>query len=552
MSESADVVVVGSGAGGAPVAYALAKAGASVVVLDRGKRLRRDEVVYDELRVARRDFFVPSAELDPHLIFEEGKPPARSREGWTALCVGGGTVHMSGFFYRFRPEDFRLRDTLGAVPGASVVNWPISYEELEPYYARVEHDIGVSGAPDEGPHVAPRSGPYPLPPVATHPGGRILDEVASKLGLRAFVTPRAVLSQPYEGRSSCHYHPLCGSFACHSGAKSSTLETYIPKAEATGKCRVIAEARVQRISVDDAGRATGVVYRDAEGHEHTVAARVVVVACSAVESARLLLLSTSQRFPKGLANGKGQVGRNLMFSTLSKAHGSFRFGKHAARDDVWRDATAFLGRSIADYYLAKDAKSGVRKGGGLNFLFPAGGPIFQSELQALAGAEVVWGKALKDRLHAYWHGQKQVDCETFSDFLPTPGTGVALDPAVKDPHGLPVARLHVHRHAHDLLVSKFLAERAAAILQAVGADHVWTSDIGGFTGHLPLGGCRMGEDAKTSVVDRNCRAHEVPNLYVSDGSVFPSSGGWPPTLTILANALRVGDAIADALERRDL
>jgi choline dehydrogenase-like flavoprotein len=309
---------------------------------------------------------------------------------------------------------------------------------------------------------------------------------------------------------------------------------------------------VTRIEVDAAGRARGVVYRDAAGADEEVRARVVVVACSCIESARLLLLSESSGFPHGLGNNGGQIGQNLVFSTLSKAHGAFTFAKDAARAETLRDHAPFLGRSLLDYYVPKVAP--VQKAGALNFLFPSGGPIQQAEGVAMrnASGRMLWGAELKRALETYWHEQKQLDCETFGEYLPTPGTHVALDPEVKDGFGLPVARVSIDRHSHDHDVSRYLADRASELMSEAGADSVWQSNLGGRTMHLPMGACRMGADPRASATDRHGRLHEVPNVFVTDGAAFASSGGVPPTFTILANAFRIGAHIRDALSRRDL
>jgi choline dehydrogenase-like flavoprotein len=331
------------------------------------------------------------------------------------------------------------------------------------------------------------------------------------------------------------------------GAKSSSLETWIPKALATGKCEVRAESRVLRIECGDDGAARSVVYRDSAGADHAVDARCVVVACSAVETARLLLMSTSSAHPHGLGNAEGQIGANLMFSTLSKAHASFAY---ATAPEMKEAGSAFLGRSVADYYFGGKLK----KAGGLNFLFPAGGPVVQSELAATAdgSGKALWGEALKKKLDWYWHEQRQAICETFGEYFPTPGTRVTLDPAVKDSLELPAANIAVERHPNDLEVARFLADKGLAIFQAAGARETWTSNMGGITWHLPTGTVRMGLDPKVSGSDRNGRVHGTRNVFVADGSTFASSGGWPPTLTIMANALRIGDGIAAAMTRKEL
>ncbi len=547
-----DIVVVGSGAGGAPVAWTLAKAGASVLLLDRGPRYTRADFVHDEVRVARRDFFVPSADQDPHVVVVKGRPPERTNEGWVGRCVGGATIHMSGFFYRFAPDDFRVRTLLGGIKGATHADWPVSYEEMAPFFDMVDTEVGVSGPPDEGAHAAPRSRPYPMPAVDVHPASALIDAAAKKLGVHAFATPRAVLSRDYRERQRCTYCHLCGGFGCEVTAKGSTMTALIPAAEATGNCSVIGDAMIHQIVVDDSGRARGVIYRSAGGIDREIKTRVVVVACSAIESVRLLLMSQSGKFPHGVANNGGQVGRNVMFSTLSKAHGSFRFDKDPARAEMLKDHAPFLGRSVLDYYLARDRNAKVQKGGALNFLFASGGPIFQSEMLAVGSGGLVWGKELKASLADYWLEQKQFDCETFGEYLPNAGTRVELDPEVEDSRGWPVARILIDRHPHDFAVSDYLADKAAALLDEAGADKVWRSNPGGRTMHLPMGGCRMGDDPDSSVVDKNCQTHEVKGLFVSDGSVFPSSGGVPPTYTLLANAFRVGAGIRDALARKDL
>jgi choline dehydrogenase-like flavoprotein len=536
-----DVVVIGSGAGGSPVAYELAQAGVKVVVLEKGRQLADEELDHDEIKMCRRNFFVPYPHHEPHTMRmgESGKP-MRTNEGWTANVVGGGTVHMSGYFLRMHPVDFKLKTTLGKISGASIEDWPIKYEDLEKYYARAEREIGVSGRWKAHPFEEPRSSDYPLPPLEEHPFAQRIDEASKKLGLHPFPTPRGIVSKPYRGRQACSYCALCGSYGCEIRAKSSTAVSLLPAAVATGKCEIRPRSLVTEISVDDAGKATGAVYRDEHGVTHFQPARFVVVACTAIESARLLLMSRSKRFPSGLANDSGLVGRNLVFSGLAKAHGIF---KHKGKTGVeWMtDPRPFVQRSMQDFYLLDKPLDGLRKVGTILFDFYHPNPINNAERVSGRGETALWGKALKDALRDQASGARCLGFETFAEYLPTSGSYVDLDPEVKDKWNLPVARITISRHPLDLAASKLLLGKGLEVLRALGPESTETTIDHGETKILQGGTCRFGKDPSVSVLDPNCRAHSVPNLYVTDGSFLPTSGGVPLTLTILANSFRVAD-----------
>ncbi|HUJ28491.1 MAG TPA: GMC family oxidoreductase [Myxococcales bacterium] len=539
-----DVVVVGSGAGGGPVALLLARAGAKVVVLEKGKDLRDDELVHDEIRMCRRNFFIPYPRDEPHLMVREGAAKAeRTNEAWTSNVVGGGTVHMSGYFFRLKPVDFRLRSALGEVPGANLVDWPIGYDVLEPHYARAEREMGVSGVWKQHPFEEPRSADYPLPPLREHPFAAHVDRAARNLGLHAFPTPRGILSQPYNGRHACNYCALCGSYGCEMGAKASTSASLLPEARRTGRCEVRAQCMATEIRVDQRGRCTGVAYLDALGATQFVAARCVVVACSAVESARLLLLSQSARFPRGLANGNGMVGRNLVFSGLAKGHGTFHYRDVKGREWM-EDPSPFIQRTIQDAYFLDQPRDGVRKAGTVVYAFAHPNPIFTAERIAGSGAQAAWGLALKEKLRTEARDARAVEFETYAEFLPTDGTLVKLDSQVKDRYGLPAARIEIQRHALDRTAVGILRQQGLDVLAALGADSTQVTTPDTEMTVLQGGTCRFGKDPAASVLDPDCRAHEVPNLYVTDGSFLPTSGGVPLTLTIVANAFRVGEKIA--------
>ena len=547
--EAVDVVVVGSGAGGAPVALQAARAGAKVVILEKGPAYEVRDYVHDEILSSRRNFFMPLPWDEPHLVRAGPNAPyARSNEAWTANCVGGGTVHMSGYFYRLKPVDFRLKSELGAVPGSTVADWPISYEALAPYYDMAEEELGVSGNAVPHKFLEPRKKNYPLPPLAEHPIAQEIDAACRQFGWQAIPTARGILSQGYQGRGGCTYCTLCGSYGCEMGAKASTQASLIPKAVATGNVEVRARCMATQVRVDDKGRAKSVVYLDENGVEQEQSAKFIVVSCTAVESARLLLNSTSSKFPKGLANDSGLVGKNLLFSSFGESRANFRVAKSAKERPWLSDTAPFVNRSLQEFYVMPDSRFGFRKGGTLGFMWTHPNPIFAAVRLAGKGSSGVFGKALKDRLRE-WKDTRTLQFEIYGEFLPTPDTSVTVDANVKDKYGLPVAAITIKRHPVDLKMTKFLVERGEEVLSAMKPDSIERVGVAGETTILQGGTCRFGNDPATSVLDKNCRAHSVDNLYVVDGSFLPSSGGVPITLTIAANAFRVGAHLAGRLKK---
>lgn len=525
-----DVVVVGSGAGGGPLAFALSRAGLRVLVLEKGPRFERRHYAHGEEGLDP-DAFTPSLEEDPHTVVTPKTPAARrTRLGWIASCIGGGTSHMGGYLYRFHPDDFRMRSRFGACAEAdgALADWPYAYDDLEPYYTLAEWEVGVSGGRPDGapsPSEGPRSRPYPMVPLDVHPLAAQLDRVCRGRGLHPVPTPRAVNSREYGGRPACAYCLSCAGYGCPVGARGSTQEALLPRAEATGRCVVRPGAMVREVLVDRDGRARGCVWVDASGVEHEARSRVVCVCCSAVESARLLLLSRSPRFPDGLANGSGLVGRHLQFHSVSMAQARFRLDRRPGH--LLRDPHPTIGLSVLDHYFLPEGACDLPKGGVLRFgraaqvLSPAGGSAAPGEEPA--------------------HGL--LYCEVFHDFLANPGTWVELDPEVTDRWGLPVARIHLDRPDHHPRAGWWLLQRAFEIFRDLGAEAVAPSEVGGIVRHVAHGTCRAGHDPATSVLDPYCRAHEVPNLFVVDGSFMPTSGGASTTLTILANAFRTADHI---------
>jgi choline dehydrogenase-like flavoprotein len=548
-----DAIVVGSGAGGGPAAWALARAGWKVLLLEKGPHYTEKDFFHDEIAVCRRSFFVPDVFTEGNMIAARGGAGGagtasahRSGDGWIACCVGGGTVHMSGFCFRLHPEDFQQRTRLGEVPGAAVADWPFDYAALEPYYDRVEEVLGVSGEsirPRANPFET-RTAPYPLRPIATHPAGERIDQACTRLGMHPFVIPRAILSAPRGGRSACTYCGFCGSYGCEVGAKSSTLATFVAAALATGNLELRARAAAVRVETDAHGRAAAVVYRDSRAPggatERRARARAIVVAASAIQSARLLLAS-------GLANGSGLLGENLMFSAYSSGFARYRMPdpQFVSRGRDW----PFLDRAVQDFYRRDEGP-----GGTILFLLPHVNPIYQAERAAVENGEAVpaWGAALVRRLREMFHDTRTIEYETFAEFVPHAGCRVRLDPDAKDPHGVPSARLEVAVHPRSLAASAFLGSRARAALEATSAARV--AERPGEPAYLVLqaGTARMGVDPSRSVLSAAGEAHDVKNLFVTDGSGLPSAGAAPFTLTIMANSLRIADGIVARGKRGEL
>lgn len=548
-SEEVDFLVIGSGASGGVMARELATAGFSVVVLEQGPYRTAADFKHDELATFIQGDLTSHPRWTDHQTFRHneqdkavvrdgsnGPPPALY-----ARTVGGSSVHFSGNYWRFRPLDFKERSLLGPISGTGFADWPISYEELEPYYSKVEWEIGVSGAP--GPFDAPRSRPYPLPPMTIKSSGVLFEQGARKIGLHPQPAPVAILSQPYKGRPACTNCGFCMGFGCEMNAKSSALASVIPQAEQTGRCEIRPLSTVFRLETNAQGKMTGAAYFDAEGQQHRQKARAVILAANGAESPRLLLMSESSLFPNGLANGSGLVGKYLMGNCHSVVHGYF---EHELND--WKGIQC---TRIAHDFYENDAARGYYGGGGLD-----GRPLVEAGpiMSALTEANLPrlrWGSELKRDIVNHFSRQMGVLASTTS--LPLESNNVTLDPDVKDDHGRPAVRITYQDHADDLAMAAFLQDKGNDILEAAGAVSTLREPVvpQNLLAHL-LGTCRMGDDPELSVVDRHHRAHEVPNLFICDGSSLVSSGRGQPTLTIQALAFRAAEHIAEFARKGEI
>lgn len=545
--EVVDFVVIGSGAAGGILAKELSTQGFDVVVLEQGPFRRNGDFTHDELAVVFLGELLGGGQSVHRQTFrdDESKVATAPTQGPPPLqyaqTVGGSSVHYSANFWRFRESDFRERGLLGPIDGTNFADWPIDYTELEPYYTRVDREIGVSGAP--GPFDAPRSKPYPLPPMPIKSAGVLLERAAASVGLHAQPAPVAILSQPYNGRSACINCGYCMGFGCEVGAKSSTLVTMIPQAMASGRCEIRPECAAFRLETGAQDRIREVLYYDAQGREASQKARAFVLAANGAETPRLLLSSASDRRPDGLANSSGFVGRNLMWNGHALAEGVF---EHPLNEYKGVQAT----RLIHDFYESDPAR-GFYGGGGIDArpLF-ASTPILYA-LLATPPDVPRWGAEFKQALAGNFTRQMSILCSTTS--LPLDRNNITLDPTHTDRWGRPALRVTYRDHPDDLATCEFLLGHAMALFDAAGARQSWAHPVAPqtFGNHL-LGTCRMGDDPAASVVDRYHRSHDVPNLFICDGSSLVTSGRGQPTMTIMALAFRAAEHIARAAKANEI
>jgi choline dehydrogenase-like flavoprotein len=458
---------------------------------------------------------------------------------------------MSGFFHRKKPDDFRLLSAFGPVEGANLADWPIGYEDLEPWYDLVERRVGVSGRVVDHPHREPRSSKdFPYPPTAEHPVSGWIDRACGRLGYVSIPVPRAILSLPALGRNACAYTNYCGSYGCSTGAKGSSRVALLDQAVRTGRCEIRPRSMASRLVSGRKGEIEAVEYIDGDGERRRVDAGIYVVACQAIETARLLLMSPGPRHPDGLANASGQVGKNLLFSAGGSGSGDIPYAKLGpGQADLLKARGPFVNRALQDWYFYQDPVSGRRrKGGTVEFLFRHANALGRANAQKWdEDGNLVWGKPLKDRIRSYFTEGRHLRFEVFNDWTPVDDCFVSLDPEENDKWGMPVARIRLGHHPRDLEAGRFLSRKGVKVLEALGAENIRWGVSGSPPPNLVAGGCRFGTDPQTSVLDADCRAHGLENLYVTDGSFMPTGGSVPYTWTIYANAFRVADRIVASL-----
>ena len=539
-SEPVDFAIVGSGAAGGIIAKELSTAGFKVVVLEQGPRLTEADFDHDEFGAFMQSKRSNSPTTQPQTFrrtvdekAQKGLPLIYGR------LVGGSNAHFTGNFWRLRPSDFNEATRLGGVPGTGLVDWPITYEELEPYYTKAEWELGVSGEP--GPFDPPRSRPYPMPPLPVKSSGVLLERGARALGLHPQPSPMAINSRPYNGRLACQHCGFCYFFMCEYGAKSTSMAAMLPLAEATGRCEIRPNSYVARVEMDSSGRARGVSYFDAQKTLQLQRANAVILCANGAETARLLLISESSRFPNGLANSSGMVGKHLMFNTY--------FGVHAQFEHPLNEYKSVQNTRMVHDFYDTDPKRGFCGGGGIDARF--GDYPISFALDGLPPEAPKWGEGFARELAQQF--TRTMFFATHGTSLPMESNNITLDPELKDAWGLPCMRVTYQDHPDDLKNAQFLSSRAAEIAEAAGALKTWPEPIRqqSLAVHL-LGTCRMGNDPRTSVVDRYNRTHDVRNLFICDGSSPVSSSRGQPTETIAALAFRAGEHIAAFAKRAEI
>lgn len=544
-----DVCVVGLGAAGGTIAAEAAVAGLRVVGIEAGAdygenpgaAFDTDEITYvvDQALQWR----------DPEVLVFQDRPPIMSN--WLSRNIGvGGPHHWSGFAIRFHPSDFRVASTSGVPEGSSVADWPITYDDLAPFYDEAEAMLAVA-AGTEHPWQPPRQRGFPGPPLPDTRRSQMLTEAARRLGWHPFRPPAAILSEHIASslRSPCNFCGHCTLFGCTRNAKASTSVTILPKARTSGSLEVRSRCLAVEVAVDNSGRPCAVRYLDDLGQGHEQPAAVIVLANNAPYVAKLLLQSRSPKHPTGLGNQYDQVGRHVTFHTSTCVYGLFDEPLHASRGPAPQVA-------IDDFSEDRPLRSGAafHRGGQMVGGMPAsfaGGPLsfvlaLDEWLPLPEGVPPYGDELLRFAQHAFSH-HMAVFC--LGEDVPRAENRVTLDPVVRDRAGLPAVRFEYSHHLDDLRQIEYLAGKAQAWLEEAGARSVVRAQAalpGGMRAGHAHGTTRMGLSPETSVSDDVGLVHGFDNLFVAGAGGFVTSGGVNPCLTIVALALRAVPRIIDS------
>jgi choline dehydrogenase-like flavoprotein len=507
------VVVVGSGAGGGTLSNELAQRGINVVCLEAGPRLDITNIVNDNATMFSRlswlDKRIGTGDLNAALPL------------WVCKTVGGTTVHWAGASLRFQAHEFRARTIYGNIPGANLLDWPITLQELEPFYARAEDKLGVTGT-------------HNIPRLPGNNNFKVMAAGAKRVGYTQVHTGNmAINAESRDGRPACQQIGFCMS-GCAIGAKWSTLYTEIPKAESTGHFEIRPDSMVVKINHNSSGKVTGVVYADKSGTLQEQKARVVCVAGNSVETPRLLLNSESSKFPNGLANSSGQVGRNYMRHMTGTVYaimpGRVNFDRGTQMAGIIKDESRHdPSRGFAGGYEMETLPGFGLAGVASNTIAGAWGPAYAKVIE------------MYDHFAGMW---------LVGEDLPQADNGVRLHAAEKDTYGMPVPVVHFKDHANDIAMRNHAYKAGTAVYQSLGATQVF--ELPPFPSTHNMGTCRQSEKPQDGVCNKYGQAHDIANLFISDGSQFTTGGAENPTLTIVALAIRQAEYLANNLSNKEI
>lgn len=545
--ERPDAIIVGSGAGGGTAARVLTQRGMNVVVLEKGRRWTAEEFLpYDELHFLEHRALTPAMD-DVNIYVDSAGKRQKVQRWWIGNMVGGSTMLWEANLPRYTSEDFTVLDVLKEVPnGASMVNWPWTYEEFHPWFERAEHEWGVSGRTNQNDRQEPtRPGyEYPMPPLRPHGSTPFLQWAFGRAGMAPYYSPRGINSKTYDSRPGCPFCGYCQSFGCAVNDRASSTNTVLAKALATGRCDLRTGHCVTRV-VHENGRVKGVAYKtEPGGPEHVMTAPLVFVSIQAIESARLFLLSE-------IPDPNKMVGHYLTYHVKGGAEITFK-GQPVWDEGVERQfqpRTALGSLQLRDLYVIKDPGTYLTKGGKFSIYDPL---TVAPPLKVLKGtgyeprrAKDLWGKDLLDRL-VELREQGGVSFSFTGETLSMYDNRLELDDQEKDPWGLPAARVHYTHPQYDLDLSKYCLEKVCKVMADAGGEirklDPQKPENPGY-GHNH-GSLRAGKDPGASVLDADCQSHTVQGLYVLDSAFMPTAGASNPTLTQIANAYRVCEKVA--------
>lgn len=529
-SEIVDVCIIGSGAGGAVVAKELGEKGLRVVLLEAGRRF---DPLKDYTAPAKHDFEFRSTEnVGQFTVPALQKATLVHKNTYRPIevhAVGGGTTRYLAYAVRMLPDDFRIYsvDGLGT-------DWPITYEDLVPYYRKVELELCVSGL--AGDPFTPLVEPYPNPPFAYSYANKILKRGFDKLGLDLWPGAMARLSKPFNGRPACVQCGRCMD-GCVTTAKSSTDITYIVKAENTGNVRVLPNSIVTRIRTDHTGKPTGAIYFDADGTEHEQKAHTVVVSAGAIQSPRILLNSSSTKHPDGLGNSSGLVGKYFQ-----QHHGVGADGIFPDRIDSFR---GFMGGAICMDFANTLPNHSFARG----WMFELTSGSRRNPIETALSTDA-WGENLKDYMSNILGHIAGISA--VGEQIPNPANMVELDSQRKDAFGMPIPRISIKPSENDNLMVSSIKKKITDIMEAAGAHKIIFSDPWYGSSPHNMGTCRMGNDSRKSVLNSFCQSHDIPNLFVIDSSCFVTNGTANPSLTIQALAVRASEYIVNEAKKMNI